>query len=65
MLGRLKMTIQQCIDEYNNIMGKVFIRKWSITEAYDSKVLETIIKNLVGGADKKLLDTSSDNTCKV
>jgi len=81
MLGRLKMTVQECIDQYSNVMDKVFVPRYDITkklliakngEAYDSSVLETIIKKLVqerlqklGNTNEQLLDESSGNTCKV
>lgn len=78
MLGRLKMTVQECIDEYNNVMAKVFIPKWGVTklglaivkgEAYDHTILEKIIKDLVrrrlGNEEAQLLDMSAENTCKV
>jgi hypothetical protein len=81
MLGRLKMTIQECIDQYNNVMKEVFVPKSDLKkkglvvmygEAYESSVLETIIKALVqkrlqklGSTNEQLLDESSSNTCKV
>ena len=28
MLGRLKMTVQECLDEYKDLMGDVFGSSW-------------------------------------
>lgn len=35
MLGRLKMTVQECLDEYKDLMGDVFGSSW--LEDYISK----------------------------
>ena len=79
MLGRLEMGIQQCIDVYQEFMGKVFDpkeRKSDLTVfagtprfVTTTSVLETVIKELVkkakesGSAEDKLYDESSK--CKV
>jgi hypothetical protein len=70
MLGRLRMNIQDCIDEYEKVMGKVFLKKRSLItndEYYDEKPLENVIKDLVarvlGDPEAKLMDES--NPCKM
>ena len=78
MLGRLKMSVQNCIDEYNRVMGKVFVPRSDVMkkvdavtggQSYDSDVLEEVIRDLVGrklgDKDALLLDESSENKCKV
>ena len=55
MLGRLKMTVHECIEKYQGFMTKVlnagrwgknmqFVRKG---EFYDASVLEGVIKDLI------------------
>ncbi|KAJ5689918.1 hypothetical protein N7462_004310 [Penicillium macrosclerotiorum] len=76
MLGRLKMSIKDCIDEYNKVMDQVFpptdkytknIKLFKNGEYYDSSNLEKIIQDLIkrklGDADASLLDES--NPCKI
>lgn len=56
MLGRLHMTVDECIDAYENLAGHVFghprhlhIRKppWIPRDKYDHRRLEKIIKDIV------------------
>ena len=78
MLGRLKMTIDECIQQYTSVMGKVFPEgTWKKTrfvtkgEFYDEKPLEDAIKEIVqrklGNSEAKLIDpdTVNENTCKM
>ena len=75
MLGRLKMGIQECIDEYNAIMPKVFPPRKALEKmfhvaaefSWNASDLENEIKRVVKkknlDEDAKLLD--EDNPCKV
>ncbi|KAM5343873.1 hypothetical protein ACJ41O_012410 [Fusarium nematophilum] len=80
MLGRLQMTIADCLKKYKDFMNIVFPNKWSITKGanllwkgskWDAGALEGVIKSLlkevVGGDPDKvlLLDEESAKTCKV
>ena len=56
MLGRLHMTVDECLDAYENLAGRVFghprhlhIRKppWIPRDKYDHRRLEKIIKDIV------------------
>ena len=69
MLGRLQMTVAECIAQYDNVMKEVFPETGDIKKAfnlaihgefYDSTNLENIIKKLIkdklGNSDVDLLD---------
>lgn len=69
MLGRLQMTVAECIAQYDNVMKEVFPETGDIKKAfnlathgefYDSTNLENIIKKLIkdklGDSDVDLLD---------
>lgn len=69
MLGRLQMTVAECIAQYDNVMKEVFPETGDIKKAfnlathgefYDSTNLEIIIKKLIkdklGDSDVDLLD---------
>lgn len=69
MLGRLQMTVTECIAQYDNVMKEVFPETGDVKKAfnlathgefYDSTNLEKIIKNLIkdklGDSDVDLLD---------
>lgn len=69
MLGRLEMTVTECIAQYDNVMKEVFPETGDVKKAfnlathgefYDSTNLEKIIKNLIkdklGDSDVDLLD---------
>ncbi|PPR04505.1 hypothetical protein CVT24_013111 [Panaeolus cyanescens] len=76
MLGRLRMTVDQCIDVYNELSSKIFVGgimsqagSVSTTGAlYSSQVLEDAIKGIVkeqtGDPDAPMLDPDQD-ACKV
>ncbi|KAK6524472.1 hypothetical protein TWF281_011380 [Arthrobotrys megalospora] len=78
MLGRLKMTLEECIAAYLSVMGKVFPKgawysktvnlAWS-GNYYDEKPLENAIKEIVGqklgDPEAQLLDTNPESTCKI
>jgi len=80
MLGRLGMGVQQCIDEYCTLAGRIFAGKYPVcrvlSEAlsllgvarFDKEVLEQDIQNLVRhrlGRNNELLCGPSVNNCKV
>ncbi|KAI1176857.1 acyl transferase/acyl hydrolase/lysophospholipase [Nemania sp. FL0916] len=74
MLGRLKMSVQECIETYEKLMDEVFTgRKWWrylwSGKFYDEKKLERLIKNVIKdklseeGEDALLYHP--DHKCKV
>ncbi|KAJ5679821.1 hypothetical protein N7462_008065 [Penicillium macrosclerotiorum] len=76
MLGRLQMTVAECITQYDNVMKEVFPETGDIEKAfklatekefYDSSKLEGIIKRLIkeklGDPEISLLDEKSP--CKI
>ncbi|KAF3910728.1 hypothetical protein ABW21_db0208933 [Orbilia brochopaga] len=78
MLGRLQMSIDECIKKYLDVMDKVFPDKSSLSknvslgysgETYDEKPLQDAIKMIVkerlGDSEAKLLDTEGKNPCKI
>ncbi|KAJ5472357.1 hypothetical protein N7530_006358 [Penicillium desertorum] len=76
MLGRLQMSIDECIEAYTSLMEKVFKNPgWSpfglfgtIRSRFDSKKLETAIKEVIlkhGASGTDLLNDGVDRTCKV
>ena len=65
MLGRLEMTVQECIDAYIRLSEQVFVPKkswvpvvgnlraqWYMKEKFDSAKLKEAIQNIVAGYDK-------------
>ena len=75
MLGRLRMSVTDCIDAYLSIMDRVFRKKrhrvsvgGKIQGRFDTQELETAIKKVITGQklgeDELLKDTGAD-TCKV
>lgn len=78
MLGRFKMTIQECKDKYKKFMGDVFPEHFKFVKdlkmlkgsIYDAKVLEGVIKGLVKERLKDenalLFDQNAkEDSCKV
>jgi hypothetical protein len=79
MLGRLKMSIQECITSYEEVIKEVFpsvASGWWVktkTAAGRSKYSEDVLKkaigrvveNKLGDPDALLYDEKSDNPCKV
>ena len=77
MLGRFKMSINECLTKYERYMRKVFPpNTWKKTNLaikgviYDATILENVIKNLVkeelGSEDARLMDEQSEkNSCKM
>lgn len=75
MLGRLQMTIDECIQKYNEFMRDVFkqgffgknARLATQGEFYDASELESVVKKLIreklGRDDVKLLD--ENGPCKM
>ncbi|THW67339.1 hypothetical protein D6D19_09155 [Aureobasidium pullulans] len=75
MLGRLEMSVDECIEKYKDFMKKVFAVSWrnkvrTLTDGakYDETVLESCIKEVVkeklGDEDAKLLD-DREEACKI
>ncbi len=75
MLGRLQMTIDECIDAYILLSDRVFQKrrhrvtiKGNIQGRFDSDELERAIKEIVvmqGLAENALFKDSSNAKCKV
>lgn len=75
MLGRLKMTVDQCINVYTKLAEKVFVKKahrftltGKVQARYDSNVLISVVKSIVSeaGFDEKTLLWDPDlDACKV
>ncbi|GAB7351737.1 hypothetical protein MBLNU459_g2321t1 [Dothideomycetes sp. NU459] len=76
MLGRLRMTVQQCIDEYTALSRQVFVRKtkWpvnlklNIQERFDSETLAAKIREVSArhtGESESLLRNDDPYACKV
>ena len=75
MLGRLKMSVNECIDAYLSLSDRVFQKKrhWvtikgSIQSRFDSEELERAVKEVVtaqGLQEDALLKDASDDACKV
>ena len=75
MLGRMKMTVDDCIEAYAALSDRVFKKKHhrvgatgNIQGRFDSLELERAIKEIVMkcGLDKdELLQDTLDTTCKV
>ncbi len=75
MLGRLKLSIDECVVAYLSLSDRVFEKKrhrvtvrGSIQGRFDSKELELAVKEVITkqGLDKDaLLKDVSENTCKV
>ncbi|KAG9240400.1 phospholipase, patatin family protein [Calycina marina] len=75
MLGRLRMSIEDCIDAYLLLSDRIFRKKrhrvtvkGNIQGRFDSDELERAIKEVVvaqGFPENTLLKDTSDNACKV
>jgi len=75
MLGRLKMSVDECIDAYLSLSDRVFQKKrhrvttkGSIQGRFDSEELERAVKEVVtrqGLQEDTLLKDASDDACKV
>jgi hypothetical protein len=76
MLGRLKMSIEECEDAYISLSERVFQRvhylpvslSGKIQGRFDSRALETAVKETLserGLEEDTLLKEGSDSTCKV
>lgn len=75
MLGRLRMSIDDCIDAYLLLSDRIFQKKrhrvtvkGNIQGRFDSEELERAIKEVVvaqGLPENTLLKDTSDNACKV
>lgn len=74
MLGRLRMSVDECIHEYEKFMNQVFTNTWreaaenlvNVTKYNTSKlenVLRGVIKERTKNEDEPLLDEG--NECKV
>lgn len=75
MLGRLKMSIDDCIDAYLSLSDRIFQKKrhrvtvkGTIQGRFDSEELERAVKEIVAAQDLQedtLLKDVSDGACKV
>lgn len=74
MLGRLQMSIDECIQAYNDLSSKIFHNnRGSLAVAsgksrYSSRVFETVIKEFIRdrtGDSDSLMMTETEPTCKV
>lgn len=75
MLGRLKMSVADCIDAYVSLSGRIFRKKrhrfslkGNIKGRFDSKELEQVVKEIVKGQglqEDALLKDETNNACKV
>lgn len=75
MLGRLKMSIDECVDAYLSLSDRVFQKKrhrvtikGRIQSRFDSEELERAVKEMVtaqGLQKDALLKDASDDACKV
>ena len=75
MLGRLKLSINECIDAYLLLSDRIFQKKrhrvtmrGSIQGRFDSEELERAVKEIVAKQEKDgeaLLKDVSDGSCKV
>jgi hypothetical protein len=75
MLGRLEMSVDECIERYKDLMEKVFATSWrnkvrTLTNGakYNETILESCIKQVVkeklGDENAKFLD-DREGACKV
>ena len=75
MLGRLKMSIEECIDAYLSLSDRIFEKKkhrvttkGNIQGRFDSEELARAVKEVVtrqGLQEDALLKAAPDNACKV
>ena len=74
MLGRLKMSIDECIDAYLSLLDRVFQKRHPVTTKgniqgrFDSEELERVVKEVItkqGLQEDTLLKDVSDDACKV
>ena len=75
MLGRLKMSVNECIEAYLSLSDRVFQKKrlrittkGSTQGRFDSKEMERAVKEVVtvqGLQEDALLKDTSDDACKV
>ena len=75
MLGRLRMSIDECIDAYISLSDRIFQKKrhrvtvkGNIQGRFDSEELARAVREVVTGKgleEDALLKDVSDNVCKV
>ena len=77
MLGRLRMSVDECIDAYTELAQKVFKKQkhWlgvsvttNLQEKFDSEVLKTVVRKLLednGFDPDELLKDDTPQACKV
>ena len=73
MLGRLRMTVQCCIERYQDLVSTVFghhrLLQWfgllALEERFDSDILERVIRSVIGEDHGEQLEDSRDHACKV
>ena len=72
MLGRLKMSVEECIEAYKELSEKVFQKRKIIQAKFSSRALanmtETLVKKIIRDRDEDedaLLKDRPDSKCKV
>ena len=78
MLGRLRMTVDECIEQYNSLIKQVFQTKlhripvnwkFKVNPRFSSETLRKSIEGVLAShklkPDIRLLDESSESECKV
>ena len=75
MLGRLRMTVEECLNAYTSVVNQVFVKKshrisltGKIQARYDSAALLSVIKSIViaaGFDEKTLLWDPDPHSCRV
>ena len=75
MLGRLGMTIDECIEAYLSLSSKVFEKKshrvsisGKVQARFDTEALKTVVKGTLverGLSEDALLKDAPEATCKV
>jgi hypothetical protein len=75
MLGRLDMSIDECIGAYNNLSFKIFGQNRGLPRValghsrYSSsnfeKIVKEFIEDITGDSESLMMQTHTDNHCKV
>lgn len=75
MLGRLEMTVDECIEAYLGMMDKIFtkkhkrinLRNFRVQERFDHEVLEQAVKQIIvdSGFGEEDLLANPEGNCKV
>jgi calcium-independent phospholipase A2-gamma len=67
MLGRLKMSISDCLEHYRALSDQAFSKKNLLKRAYDTTKLEEAIKSVVNdlGSPQLLREEDENPSCKM